>query len=120
MAQSKAGNPRGSGIAQKRTSMSQEDSERSANRSLAESTYGQKGPNGNAKRSHAERLGVSEQEAAPWGNGAYANMPQEIRMEIYAKGHKSHGNVLDDTITHVDDTNLRGDDQAQKYISNQH
>lgn len=69
--------------------------------------------------SHAEGLGVSEREHAPWGHGEYANMPQEVIKEEYSKVHPRSG-VLDDTITGIDKSNMHSEHQRSKYLSSQH
>ncbi len=51
------------------------------------------------KKHHSDPIvgGTSENESRPWGHGQYANMPQEVRMQMYPKEpHKELGG-LDDT-----------------------
>ena len=52
---------------------------------------------------HAANLGTSGNEAAPWGHGEYANMPQEVIMEDYPSYMPEPNNMdsIDDTITRL-------------------
>ncbi len=68
----------------------------------------------------AEGLGMSGAEAAPMGHGNFANMPQDIYMEQYYPAPAKRGQVLDDTITHVDRTNHHAEGQLSSYMTHQH
>ena len=70
--------------------------------------------------SHPGGHGMSEAEGAVMGHGQFANLPQDVKMDLYppASMHKRH--VLDDTMSHVDHTNHHAESQADKYVSYQH
>ena len=57
------------------------------------------------KRHHSDPIvgGTSEEEGRPWGQGEYANMPQQVRMQEYPKyGHEKMPE-LDDTMGRIDE-----------------
>lgn len=46
--------------------------------------------------------GSSEKEGKAWGQGSFANMPQEVTMAAYPKEAYMSGPALDDTSTRID------------------
>lgn len=76
------------------------------------------------KRSHGSDMatghGVSEAEGMPMGHGQFANMPQGVHMSMYPKAPAQRGQVLDDTISHVDRVNHHAESMESKYMSYQH
>jgi hypothetical protein len=72
------------------------------------------------KASHAADMGVSEAEAAPWGHGEMANMPQEVIKEHYPKARVHGPGVLNDTVTGIDEAISKSESKASRFLSNQH
>jgi len=64
-------------------------------------------------------LGVSEQEKKAWGQGEYANMPQDVVKELYPKVSMA-SDRLDDTITGIDSCMRNSEGKRSKYVSDQH
>lgn len=68
----------------------------------------------------ADMHGMSEKEGHSWGKGEFANMPKEVKMNMYAKAHEMGPGVEDDTMTRIDAENGRAHTKAHKFMSNQH
>lgn len=51
------------------------------------------------KKHHSDPMvgGTSDNESRPWGQGNYANMPQEVRMQEYPKMPYKDLDTIDDT-----------------------
>ena len=64
--------------------------------------------------------GESEDEGRVYGQGEFANMPQEVKMKSYPKAYEYGPDVLDDTMGTVDKSNSRAHTTSRKYVSNQH
>jgi hypothetical protein len=68
----------------------------------------------------AAHHGVSEKEGKAWGHGKFANMPSEVKMDMYPKAHEAGPDVEDDTISRVDAENGRAHSKSHGYKSYQH
>jgi hypothetical protein len=68
----------------------------------------------------ADMHGSSENESKAWGKGEFANMPKEVKMNMYPKSHQFGPGMEDDTMTRVDAENSRAEMKSHKYLSNQH
>lgn len=68
----------------------------------------------------ADMHGSSEREGKPWGRGMHANMPTDVKMDMYPKGHEFGPDVENDTMTRVDAENKRAQSQTRRHLSNQH
>lgn len=86
------------------------------------SHQGNKHMEGNKRVKHhsgPSQHGVSEREAAPWGHGEFANMPQKTEMQVYPKCPHHGTGVEDDTMVDIDRVNQYAAGQTNKYLSNQ-
>lgn len=63
--------------------------------------------------------GDSENEGRYIGKGEFANMPQDVTMELYPKSRLASDNIPDD-IKRVDRENDQMEGKRSKYVSNQH
>ena len=68
----------------------------------------------------AKMHGNSEKEGKAWGHGKFANMPTDVKMDMYAKASEYGPSDLDDTMTEIDDVNSRAKTKSRKHMSNQH
>lgn len=68
----------------------------------------------------ASMHGDSEKEGKAWGHGKFANMPGEVKMDMYPKGHEYGPSNENDTMTRIDAENQRSNTKAHRYMSNQH
>lgn len=68
----------------------------------------------------ADMHGKSEKEGRAWGHGEHANMPKQMKMDTYPKGHAEGPSVEDDTMTRIDAENSRAESKSRKFMSNQH
>ena len=68
----------------------------------------------------AQMHGESEHEGKVWGRGEHANMPKDVKMDMYPKANEAGPMVEDDTMTRVDGENKRAKSSTRKYLSNQH
>lgn len=66
----------------------------------------------------AQSHGTSEKEGKAWGHGKFANMPTEVKMDMYPKG-RMVGGMEDDTITGIDKLESEAVAKAGRYMSNQ-
>ncbi len=64
--------------------------------------------------------GNSEKEGKAVGKGQFANMPTEVKMQAYPKAHEFGPTDLDDTMTHVDQVNMKAHKKSRSNMSNQH
>lgn len=72
------------------------------------------------KHGKASMHGNSEHEGKPWGHGEHANMPKDIKMDMYPKAHEFGPGDLDDTMTEIDRVNGSAHQRAHRHVSNQH
>ena len=68
----------------------------------------------------AKQHGDSEREGKAWGHGKFANMPTDVKMDMYPKASEFGAGNLDDTMTHIDEVDKRASGKSHKYLSNQH
>lgn len=68
----------------------------------------------------AQQHGASEKEGKAWGHGQFANMPHDVKMDMYPKAKEFGPGVEDDTMTRIDAENSRAHSKAHKHLSNQH
>ncbi len=68
----------------------------------------------------ADMHGSSEMEGRAWGMGEHANMPKEMRMDMYPKANEAGPDVENDTMTRVDMENKQAKSKTRGYKSNQH
>lgn len=68
----------------------------------------------------ADMHGSSEKEGKAWGHGQHANMPKEVKMDMYPKGHAEGPTSEDDTMTRIDGENKKAEMKSRRYMSNQH
>jgi hypothetical protein len=68
----------------------------------------------------ADHHGTSENEGKAWGRGEHANMPKEVKMDMYPKAIESGYDGEDDTISRVDAENKRSNSKVMSHKSNQH
>lgn len=54
------------------------------------------------KKKTASQHGTSENEGKAWGNGQFANMPKDVKMEPYPTKPYHMDEGLDDTLTRID------------------
>jgi len=66
-----------------------------------------------------ETHGSSEREGAYWGKGEFANMPKEVKMDLYPKS-RLDADYEDDTINRIDRENDQMQGKRRKYVSGQH
>lgn len=64
--------------------------------------------------------GDSEKEGKRVGQGNFANMPQDVSMKAYPKGHEFGSGNLDDTMSEIDMTTKKAHSTSRKHLSNQH
>lgn len=64
--------------------------------------------------------GVSEKEDKAMGQGDFANMPKDVKMESYPKANQFGPGVLDDTMVEIDRTTKVASGKSHKFLSNQH
>ncbi len=64
--------------------------------------------------------GESEREGRAVGHGNFANMPTEVSMKSYPKAHEYGPTVENDTISRIDDENMRSQKRSRSHMSNQH
>jgi hypothetical protein len=62
----------------------------------------------------------SESEGKAWGHGKFANMPTEVKMDMYPKAVEFGPTVENDSMTRIDEENRRSDSRARSRMSNQH
>ncbi len=68
----------------------------------------------------ADMHGSSENEKKAWGKGEFANMPKEVKMDMYPKANEFGPGNLDDTMTEIDRVNGVAHKKSHSYLSNQH
>lgn len=68
----------------------------------------------------ASMHGNSEREGKAWGQGEFANMPKEVKMNPYAKANQFGPGDLDDTMTGIDKSNSSAASKTRSNLSNQH
>ena len=68
----------------------------------------------------ASMHGSSEHEGKAWGHGQHANMPKEVKMDMYPKAKEYGGDQENDTMTRIDGENERAHTKAHSHKSNQH
>lgn len=68
----------------------------------------------------AEPSGESEHEGRAMGHGNFANMPQDVKLELYPKFPAQRGHNIDDTMREIDRCNHHAETQESRYLSNQH
>ena len=68
----------------------------------------------------AKMHGMSEKEGSPWGRGEHANMPKEVKLDMYPKAHEMGPSVENDTMSRVDTENKQAHSQTRRHMSNQH
>jgi hypothetical protein len=68
----------------------------------------------------ADMHGESEREGKAWGRGKHANMPTDVKMDMYPKANEFGPGVEEDTMTRVDMENKRAKAKSHRYMSNQH
>ena len=73
-----------------------------------------------ARKKMADMHGSSEHEGKDWGHGEHANMPKEVKMDMYPKAHEFGPGMEDDTMTRIDGENKRAHSKARSHLSNQH
>lgn len=66
-----------------------------------------------------ETHGSSEREGKYWGKGEFANMPKDVKMDMYPKS-KLDDDYEDDTINRIDGENNQMQGKRKRYVSNQH
>lgn len=71
------------------------------------------------KMKKAMTYGTSEHEGKAWGRGEYANMPQDVKKDMYPKNRGATGS-LDDTITGIDKAISSSEKTVSRFLSNQH
>lgn len=64
--------------------------------------------------------GESEKEGKAVGKGMFANMPTDVSMKAYPKAHEYGPTVENDTISRIDEENMRSHKKARSHMSNQH
>lgn len=70
------------------------------------------------KRSHEhEDMG---DDAAPWGHGKFANMPDSVEMYPYPKQKMGRSRGIDDTMRRIDGEDDQMEGKRSKYVSDQH
>ena len=62
----------------------------------------------------------SESEGKAWGHGKQANMPTDVKMDMYPKANEFGPGMEDDTMTRVDSENKRAKSKSRSHVSNQH
>lgn len=67
----------------------------------------------------SEGRGVSEKEGKRIGQGQFANMPTEVRMEMYPKNKVPMSGIENDTISGIDQVISSSESKRSKYMSNQ-
>jgi hypothetical protein len=67
----------------------------------------------------AEPKGASESEGKAMGKGNFANMPTEVKMEMYPKTRYA-SDSLDDTMREIDSVVGKSEGKRSKYVSSQH
>lgn len=72
------------------------------------------------KHGKARMHGSSESEGKAWGHGQHANMPQEVKMQSYAKNKMLKEPMENDTMTRIDMEISRSDGKARSHSSDQH
>lgn len=74
------------------------------------------------KKHHSDPMvgGTSEDEGKYWGKGEYANMPKNVRMDMYPKASEFGPGDLDDTMGEIDRVNGVAHKKSHKFLSNQH
>lgn len=68
----------------------------------------------------ASMHGNSEREGKAWGKGEHANMPKDIKMDMYPKANEYGPSDLDDTMTEIDRVNSMAHKKSRSNMSNQH
>jgi hypothetical protein len=68
----------------------------------------------------ADMHGSSEREGKKWGEGKHANMPTEVKMDMYPKAVEYGGDYEDDTMSRVDMENKQARSKSHSHKSNQH
>lgn len=68
----------------------------------------------------ADMHGNSEREGKAWGKGEFANMPKEVKMDMYPKASEFGAGDLDDTMTGIDQVNRKAAAKTRSHLSNQH
>ena len=68
----------------------------------------------------ADQHGTSEREGKAWGHGKFANMPTDVKMDMYPKASEFGPGYLDDTMVEIDRTMSVAHNKAHKNLSNQH
>lgn len=64
--------------------------------------------------------GNSEREGRKIGDGEFANMPKEVKMQAYPKAHEYGPTDIDDTMNEIDDVQRRAHTTSKRHMSNQH
>lgn len=72
------------------------------------------------KSKMASQHGNSEKEGKAWGKGEFANMPKDVKMNMYPKANEFGPGDLDDTMNEIDGTTSRAHSKSHKFLSNQH
>lgn len=68
----------------------------------------------------AQMHGNSEKEGKAWGHGKFANMPTDVKMDMYSKANEFGPSDLDDTMTEIDRVNSSAHKKSRSNMSNQH
>lgn len=68
----------------------------------------------------AQMHGESEKEGMAWGHGKHANMPTDVKMDMYPSANEYGSSIENDTMTRVDMENKRAKSTARSHLSNQH
>ena len=68
----------------------------------------------------AQMHGESEREGKAWGQGKFANMPTDVKMDMYPKASEFGPGDLNDTMVHVDNVQKQASSKSHRYLSGQH
>lgn len=68
----------------------------------------------------AQQHGDSEKEGKAWGKGKFANMPTDVKMDMYPKAKEYGAGNINDTMTRIDSENSQAHSVSRRNVSNQH
>lgn len=66
-----------------------------------------------------EKKGFIEGHEESVGKGQFANMPTDVKMQMYPKVGLTMNENIDDSMTDIDDIGNESESKRKKYLSNQ-